>query len=45
MDWLEIWAMMEVIGGCIGIGLFVFYIIYTIVERLKTKKRMKKKCN
>ena len=42
MKWIELWAMMEVIGGFIAIALVIIYIIYMVIEKLKTKRRMKK---
>ena len=42
MDWLQLWAMMEVISGFIAIALVIIYIIYMVIEKLKTKRRMKK---
>lgn len=49
LTWLEKWAMLQVIGFCIGIGFFVLFIVVVVllgilkhIEKRRYTKRMKK---
>ena len=35
MKWLELWAMLEVIGAILGILLFIVYIIFILIMNRK----------
>ena len=35
MNWIELWAKLEVIGTFIGLGAFIIFLIYIIIDKFK----------
>ena len=35
MNWIELWAKLEVIGTFIGLGVFIIYLICIIIDIFK----------